>query len=91
MLGMVEYLLGISISHPVGHFSGYLAPQTNCLEDTMDLALRRAWATLQSDGPTAKTPRGPSGLVPAGRWGWDSVGDGCPTYGDCTSVCEVLC
>lgn len=35
----------------------------------MDLALRRAWATLQSDGPTAKTPRGPSGLVPAGRWG----------------------
>ncbi len=55
-------------------------------QETMDLALRRAWTSLQSDGQNpAKTPRGPSGLVPSGRWG--ILWDGCP-YGDCTSVCE---
>ena len=44
----------------------------------MDLALRRAWATLQSEKVTP--PRGPSGLVPAGRWGWSDArgGMGCP-------------
>ena len=70
------------------YFSNGLKPPTRFLEstgdflsqqETMDLALRRAWTTLQSDGQNpafAKTPRGPSGLVPSGRWG--ILWDGCP-------------